>query len=82
MSALTDEALAHLDALLAKDAADAPRLMKINFDVWERRASMVDAWAARGGKGSCPLPPGWTAFDIAIMRGQLAKRRAQIKETA
>ena len=73
----------HLDVMIKRDPSDEARLLKVNIDVWERRAAMVDAWAARGGsKRTCPLPPDWTATDITMVRTELARRRSAMQERA
>ena len=72
----------HLDVMIRRDPSDEARLLKVNIDVWERRESMVAAWAAKGGKGTCPVPPGWTAFDITSIRLELARRGLALRERA
>jgi hypothetical protein len=73
---------AHLDTMIARDPSDERRLLKINIDVWDRREAMVAAWAAKGGKGTCPVPPGWSAFDITSIRLELMRRQTKAREAA
>lgn len=80
MSPAVREYFDHLDVMIARNPSDEARLLRVNIDVWEKRAAMVDAWAAKGGKRTSPLPSGWTAFDVTAIRSELARRQIALKE--